>query len=164
GYAAVQLGFESLKESKANKAQKGHFKKHKTEMFKYLKEFKINKEDEIIEGEKIDVSIFQEHELIKVTGTSKGRGFAGVMKRHGFHGFMSSHGVHESFRGPGSIGMCATPARVHKGKKMPGHFGNAKVSVLNLQVIKVDVENNLLLVKGAIPGHRNSLVVLKKEL
>jgi len=164
GYAAVQLGFEIMKEKKANKAQIGHFKKHNTELFRYLKEFRIEKEDEVKEGEKIDVTIFQQHELIKVTGTSKGRGFAGVMKRHGFHGFMASHGVHESFRGGGSIGQCATPARVVKGKKMPGHYGNVRVSTKNLQIVKVDTDNNLLLVKGAVPGHRNSLVVLNKEI
>ncbi len=164
GYASVQLGFEELKAKKVNKPLTGHFKKHNVKAFKYLKEFRVEKEDEIAEGESFDVSIFQKNELVKVTGTSKGRGFAGVMKRHNFHGFMASHGVHESFRGGGSIGQCATPARVLKGKKMPGHYGVDKVSVKNLQIMKVDSDNNLLLVKGAVPGHRNSLVILSKEL
>ena len=164
GYDAVQLGFEEVDEKKVSKPMLGHFKKHNSPPYKYLKEFRLKMYKDIDEGEVFDVSMFEEHELLKVTGTSKGKGFQGVMRRHNFHGFKASHGVHESYRGPGSIGQCATPARVFKGKKLPGHQGVDKVSVLNLQVVKVDVEKNLVMVKGAVPGHRNSIVRLRKEL
>ena len=164
GYDAVQLGFEEVDEKKVSKPIMGHFKKHNSPPYRYLKEFRLKLYKDINEGEIFDVSMFEEHELLKVTGTSKGKGFQGVMKRHNFHGFKASHGVHESYRGPGSIGQCATPARVFKGKKLPGHQGVDKVSVLNLQVVKVDVEKNLVMVKGAVPGHRNSIVRLRKEL
>ncbi len=164
GYDSVQLGFEEVDEKKVSKPMMGHFKKHNSPAYKYLKEFRLKRYKDINEGEIFDVSMFEEDELLKVTGTSKGKGFQGVMRRHNFHGFKASHGVHESYRGPGSIGQCATPARVFKGKKLPGHQGVDKVSVLNLQVVKVDVEKNLVMVKGAIPGHRNSIVRLRKEL
>ncbi|MEA2097036.1 MAG: 50S ribosomal protein L3 [Candidatus Cloacimonadota bacterium] len=164
GYDAVQLGFEEVDEKKVSKPMMGHFKKHNSPPYKYLKEFRLKMYKDINEGEIFDVSMFEEHELLKITGTSKGKGFQGVMKRHNFHGFKATHGVHESYRGPGSIGQCATPARVFKGKKLPGHQGVDKVSVLNLQVVKVDVEKNLVMVKGAVPGHRNSIVRLRKEL
>jgi len=164
GYDAVQLGFEEIDEKKVSKPMMGHFKKYNSPAYKYLKEFRLKRYKDINEGEIFDVSMFEEDELLKVTGTSKGKGFQGVMRRHNFHGFKASHGVHESYRGPGSIGQCATPARVFKGKKLPGHQGVDKVSVLNLQVVKVDVEKNLVMVKGAIPGHRNSIVRLRKEL
>ncbi len=162
GYASIQLGFEEVVEKKVKKPQLGHFKKHNSKTFRYLKEFRVLKGEDINEGEVLDVKIFQEKEIIKVIGTSKGKGFQGGMKRHGFAGFEQSHGVHESFRGPGSIGQCAQPARVFKGVKMAGHMGNARVTVKNLQVVKVDAENNLVMVKGAIPGHINSVVILSK--
>lgn len=164
GYNAVQLGFEEVAEKKISKSMIGHFKKHKSPFYKYLKEFRLKMYIDIEEGEEFDVSMFVKHEILEVSGVSKGKGFAGVMKRHGFHGFKASHGVHESFRGPGAIGQCATPARVHKGKKMPGHKGVDKVSILNAEVMKVDKSKNLVLVKGAIPGHRNSILRLRKEL
>ncbi|NQT64756.1 MAG: 50S ribosomal protein L3 [FCB group bacterium] len=164
GYDSVQLGFEEVDEKKVSKPMLGHFKKHKSPPYKYIKEFRLKLYKDINEGEVFDVSMFEEHELLKVTGTSKGKGFQGVMKRHNFHGFKATHGVHESYRGPGSIGQCATPARVFKGKKLPGHQGVDKVSVLNLQVVKIDIERNLVMVKGAVPGHRNSIVRLRKEL
>ena len=163
-YDAVQLGYEEIKEKNMTKAMKGHFKKHNSPNYRYLKEFKLKLYKDINEGEVFDVSMFTENEMLKVTGTSKGRGFAGVMKRHGFHGFKATHGVHESYRGPGSIGQCATPSRVFKGKKLPGHMGVDKVSVKNLRVVKVDLEKNLVMVQGAVPGHRNSIVYLRKEL
>ncbi|MCF7859435.1 MAG: 50S ribosomal protein L3 [Candidatus Cloacimonetes bacterium] len=164
GYDSVQLGFEEIDEKKCSKPMLGHFKKHSSPPYKYLKEFRLKLYKDISEGEVFDVSMFKEHELLKITGTSKGKGFQGVMKRHGFHGFKATHGVHESYRGPGSIGQCATPARVFKGKKMPGHQGAEKISVLNLQVVKVDIERNLVMVRGAVPGHRNSIVRIRKEL
>ncbi len=164
GYDSVQIGFEEVDEKKVSKPMLGHFKKHNSPPYRFVKEFRLKMYKDINEGEVFDVSMFAENELLKVTGTSKGKGFQGVMKRHNFHGFKASHGVHESYRGPGSIGQCATPARVFKGKKLPGHQGVDKVSVLNLRVVKVDIERNLVMVKGAVPGHRNSLVRLRKEL
>jgi large subunit ribosomal protein L3 len=164
GYDAVQLGFEKIEEKKTKKPQRNHYKKHNSPMYRVLREFRLKLYKDIDEGEVFDVSMFQENELLTVQGTSKGRGFAGVMKRHNFHGFQQTHGVHESFRGPGSIGQCATPARVFKGRKMAGHYGVDKVSVQNLKVVKVIPEQNLVMVKGAVPGHKDSIVLLKKEL
>ncbi|MCF7919742.1 MAG: 50S ribosomal protein L3 [Candidatus Cloacimonetes bacterium] len=164
GYDAMQLGFEKIEEKRVNKPMLGHFKKHKSPYYRYLKEFRLTIYKDIQEDEELNVTMFQEDELIKITGTSKGKGFQGVMRRHGFHGFKATHGVHESYRGPGSIGQCATPSRVFKGKKLPGHMGVAKVSIKNLKVIRVDQERGLLMVKGAVPGHRNSIVYIRKEL
>jgi len=164
GYDSVQLGFEEVEEKKCNKPLLGHFKKHSSPSYRYLKEFRLKFYKDIEEGEVFDVGMFTLNEVLKITGTSKGKGFTGVMKRYNFHGFKATHGVHESYRGPGAIGQCATPARVFKGKKMPGHKGVEKVSVTNVKVVKIDVEKNLVLVKGAVPGHRNSVVYLRKEL
>jgi large subunit ribosomal protein L3 len=163
GYNAVQLGFEERAEHRVTKPLLGHFKKFETTPYRYLREFRLEDAADVDKGEMITVNIFTAHEIIDVIGTSKGRGFTGVMKRHHFAGFISTHGSHESFRGPGSIGMCATPARVLKGMKMAGHHGNARITMKNLQVVKVDEENNLIMVRGAVPGHRNSLVILRKE-
>ncbi|MCD4828794.1 MAG: 50S ribosomal protein L3 [Candidatus Cloacimonetes bacterium] len=164
GYDAVQLGFDETEEKRVKKPQRNHFKKHSSPPFRVVREFRLKVYKDIEEGEVFDVSMFQPNELLAIEGISKGKGFAGVMKRHGFHGFESSHGVHESYRGGGSIGQCATPSRVLKGKKMPGHMGVDTVTVKNLRVVQVDLEHNLVLVKGAVPGHRNSIVLLKKEL
>lgn len=164
GYDSVQLGFEEVAEKKLSKPLQGHFKKHNSPGYRFLREFRLKVYKDIMEGEVFDVSMFTENEILEITGTSKGKGFQGVMKRHGFHGFKATHGVHESYRGPGSIGQCATPARVFKGKKMPGHQGTDQVSIFNCKVIKIDVEKNLVFVKGAIPGHRNGIVRLRKEL
>ncbi len=162
GYIAIQLGYETLKEKKLNKPMAGYFKKYGSPAFRYLHEFRLKNLVDVNLQDVFKVDLFQENELVDVVGTSKGRGFSGVMKRHGFHGFMSSHGVHESYRGPGSIGQCATPARVLKGLKMAGHMGVDRVTVKNLKVVKVDAENNLIMLKGAVPGHRNSLIYIKK--
>jgi len=162
GYQSIKLGYEPISEKKVNKPMAGYFKSVGCNPVKYIKEFRVRNFRDTDVKDVFKVDLFQVNELVTVTGTSKGRGFAGVMKRHNFHGFMSSHGVHESFRGGGSIGQCATPARVLKGKKMAGHYGVDKVTVKNLKVVKVDVEKNLIMIKGAVPGHRNSLVLLKK--
>ncbi|HHD83171.1 MAG TPA: 50S ribosomal protein L3 [Bacteroidetes bacterium] len=164
GYDAVQLGFEEVDEKKLKKPQVGHFKKHNSPYYRHLQEFRLKLYKDIQEGEVFDVSMFVENEVLEITGTSKGKGFQGVMKRHKFHGFKATHGVHESYRGPGAIGQCATPSRVFKGKKLPGHTGYEKVSVKNCKVIKIDAEKNLVMVKGAVPGHRNGIVRLRKEL
>jgi large subunit ribosomal protein L3 len=165
GYTAIQVGFSETTEKRIKKPQIGQFKKNELKYYKYLREFRISDEElkNYTVGAEIDVNIFKENENVNVTGTSKGRGFAGVFKRHGFHGKIATHGTHEIFRGTGSIGQCATPARVFKGKKMPGHMGNEKVTSQNLKVVRVDKEKNIVLVKGAVPGHRNTLVTIKKK-
>lgn len=162
GYISIKMGYESISEKKVNKPMTGYFKAVNCAPVRYIKEFRVKniRDTELKDTFKVD--LFQVNELVTVTGTSKGKGFAGVMKRHNFSGFIATHGVHESFRGGGSIGMCATPARVLKGQKMPGHMGTDRVTVKNLKVVKIDVEKNLIMIKGAVPGHRNGLVLLKK--
>ncbi len=161
GYNAVQLGFIPKKDSKVKKPLQGHFKAAGKGCFYHLKEFRIEKVDEINLGDTIGVDIFSVGEKVNVTGRSKGRGFAGVMKRHGFAGGRSSHGS-RFHRAPGSIGCSADPSRVFKGKKLPGHMGASRVTVRGLEVVDVRPEHNLLIVKGAVPGHRNSIVIIKK--
>tara|TARA_B100000676_G_scaffold8149_1_gene7385 strand:+ start:10531 stop:11376 length:846 start_codon:yes stop_codon:yes gene_type:complete len=156
GYNAVQIGY--MFDKKANKPTINHFKKNNCEPMRFSKEFKIQKNEEFKLGEKIDVNIFNQAEFVSVTGTSKGKGFAGVMKRHGFGGGRASHGKNSVMRKPGSVGAGADPSRIWKGKKMPGRFGGDQVTVKNLEVIKVDIENNLLFIKGAVPGSNNNLV------
>lgn len=162
GYISIKMGYESIAEKKVNKPMTGYFKAVNCAPVRYIREFRVKniRDTELKDTFKVD--LFQVNELVTVTGTSKGKGFAGVMKRHNFAGFIASHGSHESFRGGGSIGMCATPGRVLKGQKMAGHMGTDRVTVKNLKVIKIDVEKNLIMIKGAIPGHRNGLVLLKK--
>jgi len=166
GYEALQLGYEEVPERKVTKPMQGHFKKNGSANYRHVREFRPRFDqtiDHINVGDELKVDIFGEHETVTVTANSKGRGFAGVMKRHGFGGFVMSHGSHESFRGPGAIGQCASPGRVFKGTKLPGQMGNERVSTRHLDVVKVDTERNLILVKGAVPGHRNSLVLIQKE-
>ena len=144
------------------KPLQGHFKKAKIEATAKLAEFKFQDISNYELGQKITVNeVFNEGDKVKITGKSKGRGFAGVIKRHGFGGGRATHGS-RSHRIPGSIGMCATPSRVLKGKKMPGHYGNETVSVMNLEVVKVYPEKNLMMVKGAVPGHRNGYLKIYK--
>lgn len=165
GYTAIQVGFAETEEKKVKKPQVGHFKKNGLKYYTYLGEFRVSEEelDNYELGSEIEVDIFKENDNVNVTGTSKGRGFAGVMKRHGFHGKSQTHGTHEIFRGTGAVGQCATPARIFKGKKMPGQMGHEKVTVQNLQVVRVDKEKNIVLIKGAVPGHRNALVTINKK-
>lgn len=164
GYTALQLGFYEIDEKKMTKPQAGHFKKNNLKCFKFLKEFRVDDKALIKyqQGSVLNPGIFKANEIINITGTSKGRGFAGVVKRYNFHGKNATHGTHESFRGTGSIGQCATPSRVVRGKKMPGHLGNKKVTVKNLTIFKIDEKRNLIMLKGAVPGHRNSLITLQK--
>jgi len=161
GYNAIQLGFEPKKESRVNKPMKGHFAKVGKGCFAFLREVKVENPDEFELGQEIKADIFKPGELVKVTGRSKGRGFAGVMKRWGFSGGPQTHGS-RSHRIPGSIGMCATPGRVYKGRKMPGRMGNQRVTVKNLQVIDVRPEIDVVVVKGAVPGSRNSFIEISK--
>jgi large subunit ribosomal protein L3 len=163
GYSAIQLGFVEIPDKKVKKPLLGHFKKQNSKNYRYLKEFRLNEKQDFAPGDILDVDLFKQNEIVKVTGISKGKGFAGVVKRHHFAGFEQSHGVHESFRGPGSIGQCAQPSRVFKGVRMAGHMGNEQVTIKNLRIVKIDKESNLIMVKGAIPGHKNSIVYIIKK-
>lgn len=164
GYNAVQVGFFDRKESKFNKPELGHFKKASVEPKHYLKELCVDELDDVSVGFVIDSSAFSVGDLVDVTGVSKGKGFAGVVKRWGFAGGRKSHGGEQDHRRPGSIGQSAQPSRVFKGQKMPGRMGNKKATVQNLQVIKTDPERNLLLVKGAVPGSKNGLLVIRRAV
>ena len=162
GYNALQLGFEDQKESRVNKPSMGHFKKAGSTPKKTLVEFR-DFEGEHNLGDAITVDIFAEGEFVDVAGTSKGKGFQGVVKRHNFRGVGdATHGQHNRMRAPGSIGAASYPARVFKGMRMAGQMGNKRVKVTNLQVMKVFPEKNLLVVKGAIPGSKNSYVIVEK--
>ena len=162
GYNSVQLGFIDKKERNINKAEAGHFKNAKTAPKSNLFEFK-NFENELSVGDVLNVDHFSEGEFVDISGTSKGKGFQGVVKRHGFAGVgQSTHGQHNRLRAPGSIGAASYPARVFKGMKMAGQMGNEKVTVQNLKVIKVVPEKNLLVIKGCVPGHKNSIVTIRK--
>ena len=161
---SVQLGFIPQKMQRVTKPMQGHFKKAGKGCFKILKEFKVKSTDEFNLGDEIKVSdLFKPGEFLHVTGRSKGRGFTGVMKRWNFSGGRDSHGAKQVHRRGGSIGMSAFPGRVLKGKKMPGHYGNEKVTVKNLMVVDVKPEENLILVKGAVPGYKNGIVFLRKQ-
>ncbi|MGQ9844809.1 MAG: 50S ribosomal protein L3 [Caldisericia bacterium] len=158
GYNAVQLGFEEIKEKKVNNPLKGHMKKI-GEYFRFLKEIRDFDKNE---GEIIDVDIFKTGEKVKVTGMSKGKGFQGVMKRWGMAGGFDSHGS-TSHRRVGSIGNRLTPQKVFKGKRMPGHMGFEKVSIRNLEVVFIDKDNNLIGVKGAVPGPNGGILIIRGE-
>lgn len=161
GYNAVQLGFGAVKAKKVTKPEAGHFAKADVTPRKHLVELCTADASEFELGQELTAEVFADGEIVDVTGTSKGKGTAGVMKRHGFHGLRASHGVHRKHRSPGSIGGCATPGRVFKGLRMAGRMGNNKVTVQNLKIHAVDAERGLLLVRGAIPGNNGSLVVVR---
>jgi len=162
GYDALQLGFDDKADKNVTNAAKGHFKKSNTTPKKKLAEFR-NFEEEFKLGDIITVDHFKEGEFVDVSGTSKGKGFQGVVKRHGFAGVgQATHGQHNRLRAPGSIGAASYPARVFKGMRMAGQTGNEKVKVQNLAVVKVVTEKNLLVVKGCVPGHKNSYVIVQK--
>lgn len=163
GYKSVQLGFDDKSEKNVSKALAGHFKKAGSTPKAKLVEFYREFVDEVKVGEEVTVNLFAEGEYVDVTGTSKGKGFQGVVKRHNFGGVMqASHGQHNRLRAPGSIGAGSDPSRVFKGMRMAGRMGGKQVTVQNLQVLKVDEEQNLLVVKGAIPGAKNSYVIIRK--
>lgn len=163
GYNALQLGFSQKKKNKINKPLEGHLKKHKASPYGYLKEFRVEKVDNYQEGEKITVDAFNAGDFVDVTGISKGKGFAGVIKRWGFKGGPGSHGS-MFHRAPGSIGASAYPSRVFKGRKMPGRLGGDRVTVQNIQVIEVRPNENLILLKGAVPGSRNGVVIIRSSV
>ncbi len=159
GYEAVQLGFEEVKD--LNTPEKGHLKRVEG-LFRHLREFEAADLSEVQVGQRLGVSLFQPGDIVNVTGTSKGRGFAGGVKRHGFAGGPKTHGQSDRHRAPGSIGATTSPGKVWKGMKMAGHMGNARVTVKHLEVVTTDVERNLLMVKGAVPGGRNGLLMILK--
>ena len=162
GYEALQLGFDDKAEKNVGKAAKGHFAKANTAPKRKLIEFQDFEDDHQL-GDTITVEMFQEGEFVDVSGTSKGKGFQGVVKRHGFGGVgQSTHGQHNRLRAPGSIGAASYPARVFKGMRMAGQTGNSKVKVQNLRVVKVVPEKNLLVVKGCVPGHKNAYLTIQK--
>mgnify|MGYP003288942138 FL=1 len=163
GYAAVQLAYDEISEKHASKALKGHFEKAGTTPKRKLVEFKADFAQELKLGDVLSVAdIFGDVKFVDVIGTSKGKGFQGVVKRHGFAGVGgATHGQHNRLRHPGSLGACAWPSRVFKGMRMAGHMGNERVKVFNLEVIKVMPENNLLVVKGSVPGAKGSYVIME---
>lgn len=158
GYDAVQVGFGEAK--RLNSAQKGHLKD--VGRFKYLREFDMEDIESAQVGQKLDVDMFKSGDLVDVTGTSKGKGFAGVVKRHHFAGGPKTHGQSDRHRAPGSIGAGTSPGRVLKGTRMAGHMGNRRVTVRNLKVIDVDLARHLILVEGAVPGFNKGLLLIKK--
>ena len=164
GYQAVQLGFGSRKENKATRPERGHSQKANVEPPRFLREFHVDSTAELSAGSMIDASIFSAGDYVDVTGTSKGLGFAGVVKRYRFAGGKKSHGGEQDLRRPGSIGDSSYPSRVFKGKRMPGRHGNKRVTVQNLQIVQADADRNLLLIKGAVPGPPNGLLLIKKAV
>ena len=164
GYAAVQLGFEETKPKRLTQPQLKHLQKSNLPALRHLRELRVA-DDELAsfeEGQKLTVDIFEEGELVDVTGTSKGRGFAGVVKRYGFRGGPKTHGQSDRLRAPGSVGACTTPGRVFKGKRMPGRMGGERVTTQTLQVVLVDPERNLLALRGAVPGSKNGLLLIRE--
>lgn len=157
GYEAVQLGFGAIKAKKVNKPMAGHFAKQGVEPTRYLREVRMENASEYKPGDEQTVAAFADVKKVDVTGVSKGKGFQGVIRRHGFGGGPGGHGSH-FHRAPGSIGMCATPSRVLKGMRMAGHMGCDTVTVKNLDIVRIDEDQNLILVKGAVPGGKNALV------
>lgn len=160
GYNAVQLGFGDVKASKVNKPMAGHFAKGGVEPTRYLREVRVDSAEGFNVGDTVTVENFAETKKVDVTGISKGKGFAGTIKRHGFARGPMGHGSH-FHRAPGSIGMCASPARVFKGTRMAGQMGNERVTIKNLDLVKVDAEQNIVLVKGSVPGGKNAVVAIR---
>jgi len=164
GYEAVQLAFVEPRRNGLTKPMKGHFDAHGGRTGRHLVELRTDDAAGYTPGQEIRADVFETGERADVVGVSKGKGFAGVMKRHGFGGLGSSHGTQRKHRSPGSIGACATPSRVFKGMRMAGQHGNARTTVLNLEVVGVDPERNLLLIKGAVPGPNGGLVMVRSAV
>lgn len=164
GYDAVQLGFEEAKPSRVSKPERGHFAKAGVQPMRVLREFRVSDPGTYQAGQELLVTQFEAGGMVDVTGTSIGKGFAGVMKRHGFHGGNASHGAKKVHRSGGSIGQCQTPGRVWKNKKMAGQMGQDTVTVQNVQVALVDAERGLLVVKGSVPGSKGSVVMVQDAI
>jgi large subunit ribosomal protein L3 len=163
GYNAIQLGFLEVKDNRVNKPESGHFRKSEVRPQKYLREIRVKDIGNLKVRDEIRVDVFKEGDLVDVVGISKGKGFAGVVKRYGFKGGPASHGAGGWRRRPGSIGASADPSRVFKGKKMPGKMGAERKTVRNLEIVKVDKKENLLLIKGSLPGNKGSLLTIKSS-
>ena len=163
GYEAVQVGFVDLKDKKANKPVKGHFAKAGVAPKKYVKEFRLDDVSALNVGDEIKADIFAAGDKVDVAGISKGKGYAGTIKRGGQHRGPMTHGS-GYHRGPGSMGMCSDPGRVFKGKRLPGHMGVEKVTIQNLAVVRVDADKNLVLIKGAVPGPKGGLLIIKNTV
>lgn len=163
GYAAIQVGYGDISEKHVNQPMAGHFKRAGIEPTRYLREFRVDDPAEYNLGDQVTVEVFNDVKLVDVSGTSKGKGFAGVVKRYNFGGGPGGHGSH-FHRIPGSVGMCATPSRVLKGLRLPGHMGNERVTVRNLELISIDVDQNLLFVKGAVPGGKGGLLTVRQAV
>jgi large subunit ribosomal protein L3 len=161
GYSAVQLAYGAIDPRRVNKPKSGHYAKADVAPRRHIVELRTTDASEYTLGQEVTVEAFEAGELIDVTGRTKGKGFAGVMKRHGFHGLRASHGVERKHRSPGSIGACATPGRVFKGVRMAGRMGGVRYTVQNLTIQAVDPENNVILVRGAVPGPAGALVLLR---
>jgi len=161
GYDAIQVGFGKIKTSKLSNQMKGFFSKKSTEPKRFLKEFRVNNISDYKEGNEIGIEIFKDKKFVDVTSKTIGKGFAGVIKRHNFSGLRATHGVSVSHRSHGSTGQRQDPGKVFKGKKMAGHMGNKVRTLQNLEIIKSDIENNLIFIKGSIPGSKNSLILVK---
>jgi len=164
GYVAIQVGFDEKREKNTTKPLMGIFNKAGVKPQRFVREFRVESVEGYALGQEIKVDVLAGAEFVDITGTSKGKGTAGVMKRHNFHGNRATHGVSRNHRLGGSIGNSSTPGEVYKGRKMAGRLGNDKVTVQNLKVVRVDAENNLLLVKGAVPGAKNSYLTIKAAL
>lgn len=163
GYEAVQLGIEEKKESRCNKPELGHFKKHGVTPKRVVREFRVGSDTELKTGDEVRADLFKAGDRVDISGTSKGKGFQGVIKRHGMHGGPAAHGS-MFHRAPGSIGQSADPSKVYKGKRLPGHMGDVKRTIQNVEVVRVDLEKNLVLVRGAVPGANGGVVVLKHSV
>ena len=164
GYQAIQVGFGKVKNSKLTKSMKGYFAKKNTEPKKVLKEFRVSNTENFKEGNELGLEIFKDVKFVDVKSKTIGKGFAGAMKRHNFAGLRASHGVSISHRAHGSTGQNQDPGKVFKGKKMAGHMGDKFRTMLNIEIIKADTENNLIYLKGSIPGSKNSKVLVKKAV
>ncbi|MGZ8770057.1 MAG: 50S ribosomal protein L3 [Aeromicrobium sp.] len=161
GYSAVQIGFGDIEGRKVNKPATGHFDKAGVTPRRHIVEIRTEAISDYTLGQEISPDVFAAGDEVDVTGTSKGKGFAGVMKRHGFHGVGASHGAHRNHRKPGSIGGCATPGRVFRGMRMAGHMGTDRITTQNLKVHAVDIDKGIILIKGAVPGPKGALVVIR---
>ena len=163
GYTSIQLGFGDVKEKHLNKPLKGHFAKSKLALKKHLREFRVSNVDEVKVGDEIKVDVFEQGDKVDIQGITKGKGFQGVIKRHGQHRGPMGHGS-MYHRRPGSMGSTSTPGRVYKGKKLPGHMGCETVTIQNLDVVKIDTDKNVILVKGSVPGAKGAILKIKKSV
>ena len=164
GYSAVQIAFGAIDPRKVNKPASGHFEKAGVTPRRHLVEIRTDDASEYVLGQELSAGTFEVGQMVDIVGTTKGKGFAGVMKRHGFHGLRATHGVQRKHRSPGSIGGCSTPGRVFKGMKMAGRMGGERQTTLNLRIQGVDLERGLILVKGAIPGPKGGLVFVRSAV